>query len=355
MYLSIQAFHVWRKILNFENILQKDLKQKKLSHNLLSSKLMNKIFPFAFGILFTVLAHAQQIPLFTQYRDMQGVINPASINYDFFTDHHKVSFGASVRKQWTDITGSPATQILRGEYFGADRTGVALLAGGYLMNDQTGPTGFTGVYGRVGGVITQDPEYSGLSFALSGGAVQYRVNTSELKLRDPNDIRALTDRMQIYPDLGIGAFYYQHLVGALADDYFYEGLSVPQILALDLNFPTDNNGRFSTRRVRHFYGNVGWYHFVGEGSFIEPSVWVKYVPGAPLNVDVNARYQMNGSFWVGLGTSLQGNIHVETGILIGKSLGNENTFKIGYGFDYSFQSYGSYVGSTHELNLGFSF
>jgi type IX secretion system PorP/SprF family membrane protein len=315
---------------------------------------MNKFFMAVFCLLCAFQLKAQQIPLFTQYREAQGVLNPASINYDFFTDRHKTSFGVSMRRQWTEITNAPTTQILRGEHFMADRDGVCPLFGGYLMNDQTGPTGFTGVYGRFATVFTSDAEYSGLSIGLSAGAVQYRVKTSELRLHDPSDIRALTDRMQIYPDIGAGIFYYQRMDGLFDDDYFYAGASVPQLMGLDIDFPTDGS-KFSTRRVQHFFGNVGWYHYVGQSSFIEPSIWVKYAPQVPLNIDLNVRYQLASSMWVGVGTSLKGKIHAETGVILGKSMGMGTNFKIGYGFDYSFQSYGPYVGTTHEFNLSFSF
>jgi type IX secretion system PorP/SprF family membrane protein len=315
---------------------------------------MNKFFTAVICLLGAFSLKAQQIPLFTQYREAQGVLNPASINYDFFTDRHKTSFGVSMRRQWTEITNAPTTQILRGEHFMADRDGVCPLFGGYLMNDQTGPTGFTGVYGRFATVFTSDAEYSGLSIGLSAGAVQYRVKTSELRLHDPSDIRALTDRMQIYPDIGAGIFYYQRMDGLFDDDYFYAGASVPQLMGLDIEFPTDDK-KFSTRRVQHFFGNMGWYHYVGQSSFIEPSIWVKYAPQVPLNIDLNVRYQMASSMWVGVGTSLKGKIHAETGVILGKSMGMGTNFKIGYGFDYSFQSYGPYVGTTHEFNLSFSF
>ena len=53
---------------------------------------MNRIFTtLAFLSLVLASAQAQQMPLFTQYREMQGVINPAAINYGFFTDRHKGS------------------------------------------------------------------------------------------------------------------------------------------------------------------------------------------------------------------------------------------------------------------------
>ena len=312
---------------------------------------------FLLAVLWLCLSHcayAQQIPLFTQYREAQGVLNPASINYDFFTDRHKTSFGMTFRRQWTDITNAPTTQILRGEHFAADRNGVGLLYGGYLMNDQTGPTGYTGLYGRFATVFSNDLDYSGLSIGLSAGGVQYRLKASELKLHDPNDIRALTDRAQLYPDIGMGVFFYKRMEGVFDEDYFYAGASVPQLMGLDIEFAAEAK-TITTKRIQHYFGNIGWYHFTGNGSYVEPSIWVKYTPNAKVNVDVNCRYQFGSTMWLGVGSSLQGKIHAETGVLIGKSMGFDTNFKIGYGFDYSYQSYGPYVGATHEVNVSFAF
>ena len=47
-----------------------------------------------------------------------------------------------------------------------------MVVGGYLINDQTGPTGFTGAYGRFAGIISDDPYFGGLSFGISLGVVQ---------------------------------------------------------------------------------------------------------------------------------------------------------------------------------------
>jgi type IX secretion system PorP/SprF family membrane protein len=302
---------------------------------------------------FVMKMQAQQIPLFTQYREMHGILNPAAVPYGFLTNQNKTSIGVLNRRQWLNMPNPPTTQILRGEHFAADRTGVALLAGGYLINDQTGPTGFTGLYGRIAGVITNDADVGGVSFGLSLGGVQYRLKTTELKLRDDGDVRAMDDRTTIYPDLSIGAFWYQKFPD-LSDDYVYAGVSVPQMMGLDLNV-TDVDKTLHYQRVRHYYASAGWYHFFEEGSFLEPSVWVKYVKNVPLNVDFNLRYQAANTFWVGAGSSLTGNIHAELGFILGKNVGFDSNFRVGYGFDYSSQTYGSFVGTTHEVNLSYSF
>lgn len=314
---------------------------------------MTRILPlFVLLLLLAPCAmFAQQLSLFTQYRENASLINPAAIEGDFFAYGQNMTFGVSYRSQWVGLANGPRTQTLRGSYLNTDYSGVTLLAGGHIINDQTGPTGFTGAYGRIGGVVTSDPEYSGLSIALSAGIVQYRVDASKIRLRDPNDVLGEQDQSQLFPDVGLGLYYYQ-MVGD--GDFFYTGLSVPQVIGLDLTFQ-DENGEFYTKRVQHFYGLLGFYKFFNDDSFLEPSVWVKYAPNAPVNADINLRYQLPSSFWIGTGVSTGGNFHMDAGVVIGQNSGFDNTIRLGYGFDYSFSSFGPTAGSTHELNLTFSF
>ncbi len=296
---------------------------------------------------------AQQLSLYTQYRENVSLINPAALESDFFAFGQNVTFGASYRAQWIDIANTPRTAVLRGSYFHKDANGVALLAGGSLINDQTGPTGFTGFYGRIGGVISGDPEVGGLSIALSGGMVQYRVDGSDINFRDQGDVVGTSNNAQFFPDVGFGLFFYKS-VGRFGGDYLYGGVSVPQVFGLDLTFQNDQ-GEFSTKRVQHFYGLLGFYKFFDNESFIEPSVWVKYTNNVPVNVDLNLRYQMPSNIWIGVGGSSSKTVHLETGFLLGDTYSYDNTIKIGYGFDYSFSSFGPSAGSTHEINLTFSF
>jgi len=311
---------------------------------------MTRILPLLLLSLAPIAVFAQQLSLFTQYRENATLVNPAAIEGDYFAYGQNLTFGVSYRTQWVGLTNGPRTQTLRGSYLNTEYSGVTLLAGGHLINDQTGPTGFTGVYGRIGGVVSGDPEYSGLSIALSAGLVQYRVDASDIRLRDPNDVIGEQDQAQLFPDVGLGLYYYQ-MVGD--GDFFYTGVSVPQVIGLDLTFQ-DENGEFFTKRVQHFYGLLGFYKFFSDDSFLEPSVWVKYAPNAPINADINLRYQMPSSFWIGTGVSTGGNFHMDAGVIIGQNT-FDNTIRIGYGFDYSFSSFGPTAGSTHEINLTFSF
>ena len=316
---------------------------------------MNRLLIFLSLIMYVQIVSAQQLPLFTQYRSNQGAINPASISGDYLVYENNMSFGASYRRQWTGIDASPITQNIYAEYLNNERGAFNFLTGGYLINDNTGPTGFTGVYGRFAGVLTGgDPQMAGLSFGLNIGMVQYKVDGTKIKLRDQSDVLGNQSYSQWYPDAGVGVYAYTHLnSGLFEDDYIYGGISVPQVIGLDLTFESDN-GEFNTKRVQHVYAQGGLYHFLSEDSFLEFSTWLKYAPNVPANMDFNIRYQMAGNFWGGLGISTSRNTHIEAGFILGGNLGFSNTVKVGYGFDYSISDFGPSVGSTHELNIGVS-
>lgn len=302
-------------------------------------------------LLCSAYLKSQQLSLFTQYRENAVIINPAAMESDFLAFGNNLTFGASYRAQWSGIRSAPRTQTLRASFISKRFAGVTPLLGGHIINDQTGPTGFTGVYGRIGGVVTSDPEYGGFAIAITGGAVQYRVKASELFLRDDGDVLGSTNQTRIFPDVGIGLYYYQ-MVGD--GNFFYAGASMPQALGLDLTFKNEN-GQFYTKRVQHIYGTLGFYKFTNGGDgFIEPSVLFKYAPNAPLNVDVNLRYQIPNSLWVGAGMSSARAVHLEAGLLLGEALGTDNVFRVGYGFDYPFSSIGPTTGATHEINLTIS-
>jgi type IX secretion system PorP/SprF family membrane protein len=297
---------------------------------------------------------AQQLPLFTQYREHTGLLNPAALEPDYLGYGNNFTVGASYRSQWDQLSGAPTTMTLRGSYFADDYAGVTLMGGGYLVRDQTGPLSFTGAYGRIAGVITSDPLQGGVILGLSAGLVQFGIHTDRVVVRDQNDDVANNNQNQLFPDVGVGVYAYRYFsTGRSGSSYVYGGASMPQVLGLNLR-DQNNAGKYYMERVRHIYGLLGMYLFFDNNSFIEPSVWVKYVPNAPVNVDVNLRYQLSGSLWVGTGGSTAGMLHLEAGVLLGENLGLNNSIRIGYAYDYSFRTFGPFVGGGHEINVSYS-
>lgn len=312
---------------------------------------MNKlIFSTVLWLAAVCPSWAQQLPLLSQFQESVGVLNPAAVANSYFKFEHDVRFGAAHHAQWTGLEGNPQTSQLVGEVLFDDYSPVSPLLGAYFINDQTGPTGLTGLYLKAGGVISDDPYYRGLSIGLSVGVTQYRLNLSELELRDEEAVLAAEDDGTVSPDAGVGVFAYQRF----GDHVGFVGFSSPQVLGLDLSY-RGNDGEIATRRYRHYYAQAGAVLDLGDDSYLEPVAWVKFVPEVPVNVSTTVRYQTPSAFFVGLGGSSARMVHGEAGVLLGDRSGAGALFRIGYGFDYSFVTFGSFAGPTHELSLNYSF
>lgn len=287
---------------------------------------------------------AQQLPLFTQYREYNGIINPASISSDYFIDDYHASIGTSLRMQWTGAARNPKTPLIRGEYLHRSRKNKAhLLTGGWLQNDQTGPTSTTSGSARIAVLRSASPEKGGICAGLSIGGGQFRLDATSIDFKDKSDI--VENVTTLYPDIGMGIYGYKALTDR--NNYLYAGVSIPQVFAPDLRFRNEN-GDFNLQRVRHYYGTVGFCQFSGERSFWEASSWLKYVPNTPVQLDINARYRLKGAFWAGLGFSTSKNIHGEIGYILESK---HHAFKIGYGYDNSFNYNRKYFGASHEINV----
>ena len=287
---------------------------------------------------------AQQLPLFTQYREYNGIINPASINSDYLLDDYHACIGTSLRLQWMGASRNPKTPLIRGEYFNKSyKRNFHILTGGMLLNDQIGPSSITGFNGRIAVLSSAYPQKGGLCAGLSIGGGQFRLDATSIDFKDKSDI--VENVTVLYPDIGMGIYGYKALTDR--NNYLYAGVSIPQVFAPDLRFRNET-GDFNLQRVRHYYGTVGFYKFVGDRSFWEVSSWIKYVPNTPLQIDINARYRLKGAFWAGLGLSTAKNVHIETGYIMDFK---SRAFKIGYGYDHSFSSNSTYFGASHEINL----
>ena len=73
-----------------------------------------KICPLVCALLFCSTLVAQQLPLFAQYRNASGLINPASINAEYFLYEYDLNFNASYRSQWQQQPETPRTMQVTG-------------------------------------------------------------------------------------------------------------------------------------------------------------------------------------------------------------------------------------------------
>ena len=306
------------------------------------------------SLLWACNLSGQQLPLFTQYSENRGLINPASIHPDYFLKDYNANIGITHRSQWNAIPNHPETTAIRAEVL-SEAGGSSILAGAYIIRDQAGPISQTGVYGRFNFINTSDySNKNGFALGLLGGIVQYRINGTQRLADDVGDPTLLEAELATTnaPDIGLGVSFFQELKNR---DVIYIGASVPQILNLTQTF-TDENSSFDFSRIRHYYGTASYYRFLGEVSHLELSAWVRYLPGVPINYDGNLRYRMSDLMYIGVGWNSAGLGHFEAGFYLGESINlYDNQIKLGYSYDPAFNRFGFSFGNTHEFTMSYSF
>ncbi|MBK8255655.1 MAG: PorP/SprF family type IX secretion system membrane protein [Polyangiaceae bacterium] len=304
-------------------------------------------------------ALAQQLPLFTQYREYAGVINPASVPNDYLWYDKTLSFGASYRRQWVTDKDGPATQVLRGDYvWERGRKGAYPIIGGYLMNDKAGRMGMTGAYARAAVLFTDEAKDRGFSVGLNAGVVRYGLDLSNARVRDINDIALYEAQNRIFPDVGLGAYAYVTL--GENENQLFGGVSIPQVIGLNVQFrnqnPNDPNKprEIQIRRVQHYFASAGYRIPLEEDlTFLEFSTWARMVLPLGPQFDFNFRAQLQESFFFGTGFSTNGNAHLDFGL----NLGEDRLFRLGVGADFPFSkkfSIATYYGNSYEVNVAYA-
>jgi len=297
---------------------------------------------------------AQQLPLYSQYRNANGLINPGSVHNEYFLHEFDLNVTASYRGLWIGQNESPRTLQVQGEYV-TDLGGVfELVTGINALLDQTGPLGLSGYYGRIGVAFSRDPYYEALVLGFSAGMVNYQFDASEIRWANEQDpsIPLLNESFS-RPDLGVGIFYHRRLgkKSRVSRNQIYAGFSVPQLLNTRYRLTTTDNEAtaIAIERDLHFYFTGGWYHFFNQDAFIEISTWAKYVNGAPFNLDLNVRLQPSPAFWAGVGYNSSQAIHLEAGLNIADYLGTDSNLQIGFSCDGSFKAFNYDLGPTYEF------
>ncbi len=296
---------------------------------------------------------AQQLPLFTQYREHHSYVNPAAISWDYFTYKYNFNVGVSHRAQWVEIEDHhPKVQHLRGEYIFKGKSNFSILTGVNVLKQDADPFYKTGTYGRAVVFFTDNPYFFGIAAGFMVGGVNYRFKYQDLNTHEEepllNTLNSSEDLNDFRPDVGLGVFFYKQFRKSIfKGDNIYGGFSIPQILGLEAH---NQEGLVKTKQ--HYYAVLGYYKYFNEDSFVEPSVWVKNTPNAPTHLDFNIRFQYSNIFWLGSGFSSSKSVLFEGGILVGENFKFNRMLKIGYSTQvFLDDAYRANFGLTHEINL----
>jgi type IX secretion system PorP/SprF family membrane protein len=296
---------------------------------------MKKLFTLIIVSL-SLTANAQQDLLVSQYMFNHLLLNPA-----YAGSHEYMMATLLYRKQWVDFKGAPETQVasLHGP-LGLSQFGWGAL----ISHDKIGVTDRTDAYLNAAYHLKVG-EKMHLSMGLRAGGGYYSYKNSDLTYWDEGDPAFEGDRVSKFlPNVGAGLYLYSKK--------FYAGLSVPTILSYD---PTKSlsldvsGGDVVPHQVRHYFATVGTALELSQDVVMKPSVLVKYVDKAPVEVDINLNFLLASTVWVGAsyrtGDSFVGILELQ----LSKKL------RIGYSYDFTFTDIKDYSSGSHEIMLGYDF
>ncbi len=292
---------------------------------------MKRIILISF-LVFSGTLFAQQLPHFSQYYLNDYLINPAVAGTRPYFEGKSAH-----RYQWEGITDAPRTYTLSAH---GPTKNQKMGLGGYLFTDHVGPTRRTG-FNLSYAYHLKINESLNLSLGLSAGVLQFMIDGSKITLRESDD-DIITNGVQsvLLPDAGFG-FYLYH-------EKYYFGFSSPQLLNSRVTFFKDGRNPEGTL-PSHFFVNGGYRFVLDEDFTIEPSVFVKYVKPAPVQMEGTLRIIYQDKLWLSGTYRDKDAITASLGYLI------NNSFTIAYAYDFTTTNLKNYSNGTHELMIGVRF
>ena len=272
----------------------------------------------------------QQLPFASQYMFNDYILNPAvggSLDY--------MPISLSIRSQWTGLKDAPKTQTLSAHKKFGNRVGL----GAYLFNDVTGPISEKGLQLSYAYHLPMQNN-THLSFGLGAMLFAHSLKVNQLQFEEEDDdvISSNMSDNTFSPDANFGVLYYS--------DKFKVGLSIPQLFQTKV-YKNELDEKLNSL-VRHYF-LPGEYTFnINEELDIVPSLLIKYVSGAPLQFDVNARLLYKKKYWLGFSYRDRESIVALLGLEF-------KDLKFGYSYDITLTDIRAHSSGSHELFLSYIF
>ena len=322
--------------------------------------IQKKIYLFATCLLFLNLGRAQEgMPIYSDYlTDNYYLIHPSMAGVA-----NCAKARLTARQQWFGVDDAPSLQTLSvNGRIGDTPNGV----GGIVFNDSNG------YHSQVGGYLTyayhimfsrNEIDLNMLSFGLSAGFIQYKLDETELTQAFGQNFDPLISGIeQSATNFNVDFGFSYHFID------FYAHVTVKNILENEgINF---NEQGFSFQNQRTLLASAGYtYSQFGSDWSFEPSVMYMYRDATKENsLDINAKVYKeinSGKLWGGLSyrRSFDGAEFLDgTGVSSQKLqyftpfVGvNYNNFVFAYTYSYQANSVVFNNGGFHQITLGYDF
>jgi type IX secretion system PorP/SprF family membrane protein len=275
---------------------------------------------------------AQQLPIGSQYYQNMFVLNPA-----FTGARNNVKAFASHRSQFNGLPGGPKTSLVavngpmqrKNVGFGViaytDATDI-LVKNSAMLNYSYGI--------RLG-------EVSVLHFGLAMGAQNYRIDFNKASVVNSSD-QVLFENRQ-------GKTVFNSDFGMLLEaNRLKVGFSIPQLLTHSFSSKSSSAATINYQTKSHFITSLS-YELPIKGAFeFIPSTLVRYVPGAPVQFDLNGVLNNKRFGWIGMTYHSTSSFAVSAGV-------RYKDFTFGFAQDFSIGVVSRYAQSSSEALVSYEF
>lgn len=277
---------------------------------------------------------AQYDAMFTNYMWNEMFINPG-----YAGSREAISTVGLFRNQWMGIDGAPITQTLtiHGPVLHRE-AGLGLSA----MHETIGVTRQTYVMGTFSYRFKLGA--GKLSMGLSLGMLSKRDMLTRVITDQSADVNFLANSpLMTMPNGSFGIYYYT--------DKYYIGLSVPRLInnrvVADVGTIEAKN-TFDPNNL-HYFLTAGYIFNVSTDIKLRPTLLVKTVYGAPLEVDATLSALFREFIWGGLAWRSGDAVSLLLGLQINPNL------RVGYSYDYTLTQLQKFNSGSHEICVGYDF
>lgn len=294
---------------------------------------MKKLILLSFLILPCML-YAQQATQYSHYMFNSLPFNPA-----FAGSKELMSADLLYRSQWTGYPGSPETaQIDIHSPVGNKGIGAGL----DLIQDKAGSEKQVSANISIAYRLKINGE-DYLSFGVSGGILDYRLDYTELTTDEAGDELLTQSSNYLMPDARFGLYY--------SNNKYYAGFSLTNLIGK----PSATSGLEKQPRVVFLTG--GYLLDINSQLKLYPSFLYRgdFV-NAPLT-DISNFLLIKEKIWIGgsYRTSFGNSLDDANALLLLTEIYLTDQIRIGYAYDYSLMPLRQYGNGTHEFSLGYCF
>jgi type IX secretion system PorP/SprF family membrane protein len=272
-----------------------------------------------------------------QYRTNHYIANQGLLNPAYNGTRDIISGLLLHRSQWLGFEGAPMNQALN-VHGPIEDTNIGV--GVSIMNDNLGFHNTFDFMGAGSYKLQIDRErFVTLGLQLGFSSVVYDgTKAITEQYGDPVNMRK---ESKFYFNTGFGAYFY-------ATDYF-AGFSIPKFFSDNFD---ERDGQYKNKldfKNMHMY-LYGGYVFDWDPVKVKPTILLKEVYGAPMQIDATVNVLLAEQIWVGLSYRTV----AETAFLLEYIINRQ--FTVRYAFDYSFTPITQYAkAGSHEIGIQYDF